>query len=157
VRRRRFLASLAGVSAAAVLSVRVRADDYAWPVEVLDAIDRLEADVDARLRSLAAGLPAASPFAQAVLADHERHRHARASLRRRSGLPVPATPVVVGEAPRALDSLRSAQVALVHAHAEGLPALGDPGAVDLLARHMVEGSRHLTVIDLWIEMEENRG
>jgi hypothetical protein len=157
VRRRRFLATLAGMWAAAVLPARARAEDYAWPVEVLDAIDRLEADVDARLRSLAAGLPAASPFAQAVLADHERHRRARGALRRRFRLPVPATPSGTGEASRALDSLRTAQEALVHAHAEGLPALGDPGAVDLLAHHMVEDSRHLTVIDLWIEMEANRG
>jgi hypothetical protein len=29
--------------------------------------------------------------------------------------------------------------------------------VDTLARHMVDLSRHLTVIDLWIEAEESRG
>ncbi len=45
----------------------------------------------------------------------------------------------------------------MHAHAEGLPALGDAGAVAVLARHMVDASRHLTVIDLWIEAEDVRG
>src|SRR5204863_260642 len=34
---------------------------------------------------------------------------------------------------------------------------GVGGAVDLLARHMVDASRHLTVIDLWLEAEEQRG
>jgi hypothetical protein len=42
----------------------------------------------------------------------------------------------------------------VHAHAEGLPALRDRAAVDLLARHMVDVAAQLTVIDLWIEAEE---
>jgi hypothetical protein len=56
-----------------------------------------------------------------------------------------------------LVALREAQQQLVHAHAEGLPALGDAGAVAVLARHMVDASRHLTVIDLWIEAEELRG
>jgi hypothetical protein len=38
-----------------------------------------------------------------------------------------------------------------------LPALGDPWAVDVLARHLVSSARQLTVIDLWIEAEEARG
>lgn len=42
----------------------------------------------------------------------------------------------------------------MHAHAEGLPALRDRAAVDLLARHMVDLAGQLTVIDLWIEREE---
>jgi hypothetical protein len=53
-----------------------------------------------------------------------------------------------------LRALRDAHQNLVHAHAEGLPALGDRAAVDLLARHMVDVAAQLTVIDLWIEAEE---
>jgi hypothetical protein len=62
-----------------------------------------------------------------------------------------------GETPDRLSlaPLREVQQALVHAHAEGLPALGDPFVVDRLARHMVELARHLAVIDLWRDAEEN--
>ena len=56
-----------------------------------------------------------------------------------------------------LPALRRSQEALVYAHAEGLPAIGDALAVDRLARHMVELSRHLAVIGLWIDAEERRG
>ena len=56
-----------------------------------------------------------------------------------------------------LDGMEFTLPALVAlANAEGLPALPDAAAVDLLARHMVEESRHLTVIDLWIADEERR-
>jgi hypothetical protein len=92
-----------------------------------------------------------------LLRDHERHRETRTRLRRRLGLPG-------GDAPRAdakdllsLAGLRMAQEALVHAHAEGLVAIPGEVAVDALARNMVDLSRHLTVIDLWIEAEEGRG
>ena len=53
--------------------------------------------------------------------------------------------------------VRPDSTTLVYAHAEGLPALGDPRAVHVLAGHLVATARHLTVIDLWIESEENRG
>jgi hypothetical protein len=33
----------------------------------------------------------------------------------------------------------------------------DPAAVDLLARHLIDCARHLTVIDLWIQAEAERG
>ena len=157
MRRRRFLAAVAGVSAAALRPRRLRADEYGSPREVFEAIDRLEADVDLRLGRIAAALPTATAFAQAVVADHERHRGVRASLRRRLELPTASARLAAPEAGRGLDALRTAQEALVHAHAEGLPALGDREAVDTLARHMVDGSRHLTVIDLWIELEAARG
>jgi hypothetical protein len=156
VSRRLFLGTLAALSATALLPRRVDADDYALPVEVFDAIDRLEAGVDARLRSIAAALPSAETFAAAVFADHERFRRVRAGLRRRLRVPAGAVPAPPAEPDRSLEALRTAQEALVHAHAEGLPALGDSHAVDVLAHHMVEGSRHLTVIDLWIEMEAAR-
>jgi hypothetical protein len=55
-----------------------------------------------------------------------------------------------------LAGLRAAAQDLVHAHAEGLPALRDARAVDLLARHMVDEARHLAVVDLWVEAEANR-
>lgn len=147
---------MAGASAVAGLPGRLPADEYGSPRDVFDAIDRREADVDSRLGRIAAALPTASAFAQAVIADHERHRHVRASLRQRLGLPSSAPPRPSTEAGQTLDALRTAQEALVHAHAEGLPALGDRAAVDTLARHMVDGSRHLTVIDLWIELETAR-
>ncbi len=57
---------------------------------------------------------------------------------------------------RSLAGLRSAQEALVLAHAEGLPALRDAAAVDRLGRALVVASRHLTLVDLWIGSEESR-
>jgi hypothetical protein len=150
------MGTLAALSAASFLPPRVRADEYAGPGEVLDAIERREADVDARLRAIAAALASAQPFASAVLSDHDRFRQARADLRRRLRLSPSATPPAPVAPDRSLEALREAQLALVHAHAEGLSALGQAEAVDILAHHMVEGARHLTVIDLWIELENAR-
>jgi len=131
--------------------------DYATAWEVLDAIDRREADVDARLAAIARVVAGADTFARSVAADHGRHRTERERLRRRLKLPVSSPPAAPSKPDVSLAGLRDAQQELVHAHAEGLPALGDAGAVDLLAHHMVDGARHLTVIDLWIEAEELRG
>jgi regulator of replication initiation timing len=125
--------------------------------EVFAAIDALEGEVSERLRALSEALPSARPFVTSVLRDHERHRATRARLRNRLGLPAAAPTRAAAEDLVSLASLRAAQEALVHAHAEGLPALGDEIAVDALARHMVALSRHLTVIDLWIEAEDSRG
>ena len=125
--------------------------------EVFAAIDALEGEVSRRLRALSEALPSARPFVMSVLRDHERHRAARARLRTRLGLPAAAPPRVAAQDLVSLASLRAAQEALVVAHAEGLSAVGDEIAVDALARHMVDLSRHLTVIDLWIEGEEGRG
>ena len=142
------LAPLAALSAGAVF-----ARDYASAAEVFDAIDGLEAGVAARLRALRLALASSGPFAASVLADHARHRAARARFRRRLGLPPSsgATPSAPAEAD--LEGLRAAQEALVYAYAEGLPAVSDPSVVDALARHMVDLSRHLTITQLWIETE----
>ncbi len=156
--RRRFLRG----AAASPLALLVRpaaggATDYATASEVLDVIDRGEADVDARLAAIARAVAGADPFARSVAADHARRRAEREKLRRRLKLAAATPPAPPNTPDVSLVGLREAQQELVHAHAEGLPALGDAGAVDLLARHMVDGSRHLTVIDLWIEAEELRG
>ena len=144
------LALLAGPAA-------LRATDYASASEVLDAIDRREADVDGRLVAIARAVAGVEAFAGSVRADHARHRAERQRLRRRLKLSAFAPPPPPASPDLSLATLREAQQQLVHAHAEGLPALGDAGAVDLLAHHMVDASRHLTVIDLWIEAEETRG
>ena len=131
--------------------------DYATAAEVLDAIDRREADVAGRLAAIARAVGGVQAFAGSVGADQARHRAERDKLRRRLRLAASAPPSPPAKADLALTGLREAQQQLVHAHAEGLPALGDAGAVDLLARHMVDEARHLTVIDLWLEAEETRG
>jgi hypothetical protein len=156
--RRRFLR---GAAAAPLVCLArpatVRATDYASAAEVLDTIDRREAEVAGRLAAIARVVTGAQAFAGSVAADHARHRADRDKLRRRLKVPAAAAPTPAAKPDLALAALREAQQELVHAHAEGLPALGDAGAVAVLARHMVDGSRHLTVIDLWIEAEEQRG
>jgi hypothetical protein len=156
--RRRFLRG-AAASPLALLArpTAAGATDYATASDVLDAIDRLEAGVDGRLAAIARAVAGADTFARSVTADHARRRAERERLRRRLRLAPSTPPVPSSEPDVSLAGLREAQQQLVHAHAEGLPALGDAGAVDRLARHMVDGSRHLTVIDLWIEAEEERG
>jgi hypothetical protein len=150
--RRAFLRA-AAVAPLAVLARPGEATEYASALEVLDTVDRLSADVASRLRALKARLPAARAFARSVLADQERHRAARARLRRRLRLAPGAAVPAAGSVDVSLEDLRAAQQELVHAHAEGLPAIGDPYSVDVLARHMVDLARHLAVIDLWIEAE----
>ena len=155
--RRAFLGgALAAVAAGACLAPRAGATDYASAAEVLDALDAAAADVQSRLRALA-GLPPVRQFAERLLQEHARQATGRARLRRRLGLALaaPRSAVVAGD--RSLPALRAAQEALVFAHAEGLPALRDAAAVDQLGRAMVVASRHLTLIDLWIEGEESRG
>jgi hypothetical protein len=141
--------ALAGGAAAAA--------DYAGAGDVLAAIERLEADVDARLAAIERATPAAAAFVASVRRDRARHRAQRVELRR--WLHVTAAPPAgaPAAADESLEALRTAQQALVHAHAEGLPALGDRRAVDRMAAHMVDLARQLAVIDLWIEMEEQRG
>jgi hypothetical protein len=154
--RRAFLVA----AAAGPLSLTVsgaEAADYGSAAEVFAAIERLEAEVDARLAAVERAVPGAAAFAASVRRDRARHRAERARLRARlrAGSAEPAGPGP--EADATLDALRASQQALVHAHAEGLPALGDRAAVDLLAVHMVDLARQLAVIDLWIELEEQRG
>lgn len=136
---------------------RLGATEYTSVTEVFDAVDRFEADVAARLRGIAQAHASARRLAASVLADHETHRSERDRLRRRLGLATVSTPASSSSSDRSLDGLRGAQEALVYAHAEGLPALGDRLSVDAMARHMVDLARHLTVIDLWIEAEASRG
>lgn len=148
-RREALLLSLAG---GALAASRADARDYASPAEVLDTIDRLSAEVDASLAAIARKVQGAQPFAASVRADHARQRRDRDAIRARMALaPPPALPPPTPVT--ALDALRETQQELVHAHAEGLPALHDPGAVQVLAGHMVDLARHLTVIDLWLELE----
>jgi len=143
--------------AAAALVPRLEATDYADPAEVFAALDALEAEVALRLRAIVEVVPGARSFVTSALRDHEAHRAARDRLRRRLRLSPSAPPKPAVADPVDLAALRAGQERLVYAHAEGLPALGDGLSVDILARHMVELSRHLTVIDLWIEAEGNRG
>ena len=130
------------------------ARDYSTAAEVFDAIDGLEADVAARLRGFQRSVPSSRGLVASVTADHARHRAARAALRRRLRLHPSSVPAAAAAAVEAdLEGLRVAQEALVYAHAEGLPAVGDPFVVDALAHHMVDLSRHLTLTQLWIETE----
>jgi hypothetical protein len=152
--RRALLKAALLAPVAALLARSGMARDYSSPGEVFDAIDGLEADVATRLRGFQRSVPSSRDFVASVTADHARHRAARADFRRRLGLaPAPPPPGAAPAAEPDLERLRAAQEALVYAHAEGLPAIGDPFVVDALAHHMVDLSRHLTVTQLWIETE----
>ena len=154
---RRTLLKAAALAPLASCVTRADATDDASAADALAAIDGFEADVAARLRRLNTAAPQARAMIASFLADHERHRAERAPLRRRLGL---APALALGDAvsgAASLDGLRAQQEALVYAHAEGLPALGDALAVDALAKHMIDLSRQLTVLDLWIEAEGERG
>jgi len=136
------------------LATRAEARDYGSPGEVLAEIDRLEGELDARLATLAASFPAAAALAASVRADHERHRRARTALRRRLRLAEAAAAPASTPARASVDALRALAQDLVHAYAEGLPALKDAQAVDVLARHMVDDARHLAVLQMWMETEQ---
>ena len=155
--RRTLLRALAAVPLGLSLPRRAGAAEYGSAAEVLDAIERLAAALDAQLEALGAAVPSARALVASLRADHRRHRDERARLRRRLGLAGPPLAERRPAAAPSLAPLRAAQEALVYAHAEGLPALGDPFAVDRLAHHMVELARHLAIIDLWIQTEEERG
>jgi hypothetical protein len=129
------------------------ARDYSSAAEVFDAIDGLEADVAARLLGFQRSVPSSRAFVASVTGDQARHRAAREAMRRRLRLPPSLSAPGGAVADADLEGLRAAQEALMYAHAEGLPAVGDPFVVDALARHMVDLSRHLTVTQLWIETE----
>jgi hypothetical protein len=156
--RRTLLGVLVAVPGAVVVDVATsEATDYASALEVFAAVDQLESEVEQRLRALAESSPGAKAFAVSVLADLDRERRARARLRRRLGLPRSSSTRSEIADLASLEALRAAQEALVHAYAEGLPALGDPFVVQAMAGHMVELSRHLAVTLLWIESEASRG
>jgi hypothetical protein len=150
---RRAALKVAMAAPLAGLATRADARDYASAGEVFAEIDRLEADLDARLASLAARFPAATSLARSVRGDHERHRRSRAALRRRLRLGE-AAPVAMPAGSASVDALRALAQDLVHAYAEGMPAIKDAQAVDVLARAMVEDARHLAVLQMWMETEE---
>ena len=154
--RRALLRATAMLGGAALAPRAALARDYASASEVLDTIDRLAGDVEAALSAIADAVPGAQPFAASVRADHVRERADRDAIRARLRLPAARPGAPASPAPTSLDALRSLQQELVHAHAEGLPALDDAPAVQALARDMVEAARRLTVIDLWIELEAER-
>ena len=155
--RRVLLRALALLPLASLASRSAQATEYATIGDVFGAIDRLEAEADARLRAIARQMPAARAFAQSVLEDDARHRQRRQALRER--LRLGSAPEVEARASedRDLDGLRSTLESLAYAHAEGLPALADPVAVDWLAHDMMDVSRQLTVVELWIALEGQRG
>jgi hypothetical protein len=133
--------------------------DYASAAEVFAAIEALDADVAARLEAVARAQPSAAAFASSADQDRRRRFAERQRLAQRlgvSGAGSPAAAPVTPVAPDrvALRELRDAQQNLVHAHAEGLPALRDRAGVNVLARHLVDLAAQLTVIDLWIEAED---
>lgn len=146
---------LAGALAVAAAGASRAAAADPGAAAALDTVDTAAAEVAARLRALA-GLPAARPFAESLLKEQARQAGERGRLRHRLGLAPYAAGVAAPARDRSLPGLRAAQQALVSAHAEALPALRDPAAVDRLGRALVVASRHLTLIDLWIESEERR-
>lgn len=154
---RRLILKSALLAEVVSLAARSEATDYASAAEVFDAVDTLEADVEARLRALLAALPAAGRFAGSLLKDYARHRQGRTALRRRLKLPAAASAPAARSDDPSLAGLHTAVEALVYAHAEGMPALFDSRAVDVMAHHMVDLSRQLTVVFLWIEQEQARG
>lgn len=156
-RRALLKAALLTPVALALRTTCAEATDYASAAEVFESIDRLEADAAARLRRLGRQSPAARAFAASALADHERHRRVRARQRARLRLGAAAVATAAESEDASLAGLRAAQEALVYAHAEGCPALGEELAVHELMANMVDLARHLSVIDLWIEREEARG
>jgi hypothetical protein len=121
------------------------ARDYTSEAEVLDAIDVLSAEVSARFDAIARRVPRASVFAASAGLDLARHRTERGAA---GEGPAPKL-----AEPHSLPRLRSALQDLVHAHAEGLPALTRGATVQRLAEHMVDLARLLTVVDLWLEAE----
>jgi hypothetical protein len=153
---RRAILRAVAASALAGLAARADARDYGSAAEVLAEIDRLESELDARLSALAASMPSAAALGRSVHADHERHRRARAALRAR--LHLGSAAAIAGPPPgRFLLTLAQIQAIaqdLVHAYAEGLPAIGDPIAAEALARDMVDDARHLAVLQMWAEAED---
>lgn len=155
--RRGFLKA-AALLPAVLLTRRAHGTDYPSAAEALAAIDALAAEVDERLRRLETEVASARGFAASLRQDLRRHLAERAEVRRRLGLGGGAQRGESGLGDALdLEALRAAMSKLAYAHAESLPVLGDPFAVRVLARHMVDASRHLALVGLWIEAEERRG
>jgi hypothetical protein len=157
ISRRGLLGTSLGTLASLALPRSARGTDYASADEALAAIEGLEADVERFFLRLQRTLPRARAMIASFGRDRERHRRDRARVRRRLGLPWSETAAASEAAEASLQALRDAQSALVYAHAEALPAIGDAVGVGLLLGDLVDLARHLTVIDLWIETEAARG
>jgi hypothetical protein len=111
-------------------------------------IGRLAADVRGRLEALGEGPPAVRALARSLAGDLRRHAAERERLSRRL-LPAPVAEPMARRADADLDALHQAQEALMLAYADGLTVLPDGGAVRVMAGHMADVSRHLTIVDLW--------
>ncbi len=153
---RRELLGAAAAATALAGARRASAADYASAGEALSAIEAFEAEVDGQLRRLQRVQPAARRMLDSFGRDRERHRAHRARVRRRLGLADAGPPAVSEAATAPLPDVRAAQSALVYAHAEALPTLGDVVSVGLLMADLVDLARHLTLLDLWIEAEAAR-
>jgi len=147
VRRRWLLGGLAAAPGLALVPA-LEARDYRTAAEVLGEIERLGAGIDVRLDALAER-PAAATFVASAKSDLARHRRERRDLPG-AGPPAPIGPV---EEPASVGRLRADLSDLMYAHAEGLPAFRDRGAVERLAAHMIDVSRLVTIVDLWLDVE----
>lgn len=151
--RRAALRALAVLPVAAAAAARpAHARDYASASEVLETIDVLSLEVEARADAVAGAVASARAFVASLKADLARHRRERARLREARGetRAKAATPIE----PLVLTRLRSTLEQLMHAHAEGLPALAHGASVQRLAEHMVDLSRLLAVVDVWLDDED---
>ncbi len=154
--RRTALRTALWALALGALPRRARATDYATAADALDAIEGFEAEVERFYLRLDRSVPASRTMIASFRRDREQHRRHRDRVRRRLGLPRSETAAASEAATGALPELREALSALVYAHAEALPALGDAIAVSLLLADLVDLARHLAVVDLWIEAEAAR-
>jgi hypothetical protein len=155
--RRRLLKAAGLLPAVLLLPARAEATEYASAAAALGAVEALAAEVGARLQSLAARVAAARAFAESLLRDQARHRKERDRVQERLGLAIgPAPSVAPPGDPLDLEALKGAQERLTYALAESLPVLGRAASVRVIARQMVDCSRHLTLVGLWIEAEERR-
>ncbi len=155
--RRRLLKAAGLVPAALLLPARTGAEDYASAAAALRAVEELAAEVVARLQSLAARVAAARAFAESLLRDQARHRIERDRVRSLLGIGAETAESVAppGDA-LDLEALKDAQQKHTYALAESLPVPGRAPAVRTIAHQMVDCSRHLTLVGLWIEAEERR-
>jgi len=151
--RRGALRALCVIPAWAVAS-GAEAAEYGSGPGVFAAIEALSQALEARVLALAGAFPPSSAWVASLRADLARHRRERVTLAAARRWPPTRPPdaAAAGD-PRSLARLREALNELMLAHAEGLPALGDSDLVQHLAEHMVDLSRHLTIVDLWIEAE----
>jgi hypothetical protein len=133
---------------AAALALPADARDYGDAAELFAAVEALAANAEQRLEALSRVYPPARRFAASARADLARHRKERARLSGRAAA-APARPDPVEE-PASLSRLRAVLADLMHACAEGLPALRRQESVRRLGEHIVDLSRLVTIVDLWI-------